>query len=113
MLLPAPDCESSTSLSVPAQCHGHPSSERLVLDGVSGAATTLNSKNSAWKELDVNIRERQEDAGKDMVQTAWAVAGRASEPDLSPGCVKASREGPRKGSASKDFLSPPSTLQCR
>lgn len=78
-LRPAPGCKASTSLSVHVQCHGHPSRQRLALDGVSGAASALHSKNSAWKELDVNIRGRKGDTGKDTVETARAVAGRASE----------------------------------
>lgn len=93
-----PDRKSSMSLSVHVQCHGHPSKERLVLDGLSRAEAALLSKNSAWKELDVNIR-RKENADKNMVETGWALEGGAPEPGPS-------QEGPGRGSASEAFLSP-------
>lgn len=93
-----PDRKSSTSLSFHVQCHGHPSKERLVLNGLSRAEAALLSKNSAWKELDVNIRRRKENADKNM-QTGWALEGGAPDPDPS-------QEGPGRGSASEAFLSP-------
>lgn len=59
------------SLSVHVQCHGHPSKERLVLDGLSRAEAALLSKNLAWKELDVKDqkkkRERRQEHGGDGV----------------------------------------------